>query len=203
MFNLPKASEIKRIIYKKLIYEKFPKELSGKKKERFDRDIGRITVINEISEQSVNISAAEEVSAIFVLRIDLKTKNYNDANIILISKLFGQRLLLALHYEGKYRLAIYESKLLVSEWKSEDKIKLSLTGLNLKSVWENLVLQVTDIKIEEGNTLSEQIEKEDLKEKLSKQIEATENKARREIQAKKKFEFFKQIKAYEKELEEL
>ena len=203
MFDLPKSTEIRKPIHKKLIYQKFSSELSGDKKSRFDEDISRITITNEISENSVNIKATEDVSAIFVVQIELKTKDYNDRNIILVSKLFGQNLLLVLHYEGEYQLAIYETRLLKSGWKREGDITLSMQGLDMKGVWDHLVTQVSGIAPEEGNTLREQIGIESEKEKLRKQIVDLENKAHKETQSKKKFEMFQRIKEYQKKLEEM
>ncbi|MGF3141223.1 DUF4391 domain-containing protein [Facklamia sp. P13064] len=203
MFNLPKKTQIKKNIYKKLIYEKFPKELSGNKKEIFDKEIKKITLINEISEQSINVRPTDDVSAIFVVLIELKTKDFTNANISLVSRLFGQKILVALKYEDEYKLSIYETKLLLGEWKNEDEIKLKLQGLDLSLIWENLVTQVADIEIEEGNSLEEQISLEAKKEKLIKLIEKTEKQARKESQAKKKFELYKQLKKYKRELEEM
>lgn len=203
MFDLPKSTEIRKPVHKKLIYSKFATELSGDKKDRFDADISRIIITNEISEASVNIKATDKVSSMFVIQIELKTKNYNDRNIILVSKLFGQNLLLVLHYEDKYQLAIYETKLLKSDWKSEEEFSLKLNGLDLNVVWDNFVTQVSGINVEEGNTLVEQISIESEKDKIKKQIEELERKARKEAQSKKKFEMFQQIKQYHKKLEEL
>ncbi|APB30622.1 DUF4391 domain-containing protein [Vagococcus teuberi] len=203
MFDLPKKTQIKRNIYKKLIYEKFPKELSGNKKEIFDKEIKKITLINEISEQSINIRPTDNVSAIFLVLIELKTKDFTNANISLVSRLFGQKILVVLKYEDEYRLSIYETKLLLGDWKKKDEISLILQGLDLSNVWENLVTQVAKIEIEEGNSLEEQISLEARKEKLIKLIEKTEKQARKESQAKKKFELYKQLKEYKKELEEM
>ena len=180
MFNLPKSTKIKKNIFKKVIYNRFQHELSGKKKQIFDQDISKITIINEISQQSTNIDSTEEVNAIFVVRIELRRMNYNNQ-----------------------RLAIYESKLLMSDWKNQEDINLTLSGLNLQKVWENLVTQVANIQIEKGNTLLEQIEIENQRQNLSKLIDSTEKKARREAQAKKKFELFKKVQQYKKELEQL
>ncbi len=203
MFDLPEKTKIKKIIYKNTIYQRFPKELSGKKKERFDQDISRITITNELSEKSINMTKTKEVPAIFVVKIDLKTKEYLDSNIILISKLFGQKLLLILSYKNEYRLAIYETNLLVSDWKKEDEIHINLNGLNLKAVWENLVIQVGNFTLEKDNNLKEQIEIENEKNRLMKLINITENKARKEKQSKKKFKLFKELNQYKKQLEDL
>lgn len=203
MFDLPKTSEIRKPLHKKLIYEKYATELSGNKRERFDADISRMIIINEISEASVNIKATEETSAIFVLQVELKRKEYDDKNIIMISKLFGQKLLIVLHYENKYQLAIYETRLLKSDWKNEEDISLKLSGLNLGSVRDNFVTQVSGIHVQAGNTLVEQINVEAEKEKLRKQIADLELRARKEVQSKKKFEMVQRMYKYQRMLEDM
>ena len=203
MFDLPKSTEIRKPIHKKLIYQKFASELSGDRKNKFDADISRITITNEISEASVNIRATDDISSIFVVQIELKAKEYSDRDIILISKLFGQRLLLVLHYDDKYQLAIYETKLLKSEWHTEECFEVRLNGLDMNAVWDNFVTQVSGIDVEEGNTLQEQISIESEKEKIRRQIEELERRAYKEAQSKKKFEMFQQIKEYQKKLEEI
>ena len=203
MFDLPKSTEIRKPIHKKILYERFPNELSGDKKTRFDDDISRIIITNEISENSVNIRATDEISSIFVVRIELKTKEYNDRNIVLVSRLFGQKLMIVLHFEDEYQLAIYETQLLKSEWKHEEDIKLRIDGLDLDTVWNNLVTAVSGISAEEGNTLSEQIGIEAEKERLRRKIAELEGKARKEIQSKKKFEMYQQIQEYKKNLEDM
>ena len=203
MFDLPKTSEIRKPLHKKLIYEKYAAELTGNKKDRFDTDISRMIITNEISEVSVNIKATEEVSSIFVLQVELKTKEYDDKNIVMISKLFGQKILIILHYENKYQLAIYETRLLKSDWKNEEEILLKLTGLDLGSVWDNFVTQVSGINVQDGNTLVEQINVEAEKEKLRKKIADLEIKARKEVQSKKKFEMVQRVNLYKERLKDM
>ncbi|RGH28902.1 DUF4391 family protein [Thomasclavelia ramosa] len=160
-------------------------------------------MINEILEVSVNIKATEATSAIFVLQVELKRKGYDDKNIIMISKLFGQKLMSVLHYENKYQLAIYETRLLKSDWKNEEEISLKLNGLDLGSVWDNFVTQVSDINVQAGNTLEEQINVEAEKEKLQKQIVDLELKARKEVQSKKKFEMVQCVDLYKERFKDV
>lgn len=200
---LEKTSEIRKPLHKKLIYEKYAAELSGNKKDKFDADISRMIITNEISEASVNIKATEDISAIFVLQVELKRKEYDDKNIIMISKLFGQKLLIVLHYENKYQLAIYETRLLKSVWKNEEEISLKLNGLDLGSVWDNFVTQVSGINVQAGNTLVEQINVEAEKEKLRKQIDDLELKARKEVQSKKKFEMVQRVNFYKERFKDM
>lgn len=203
MFDLPKALDIRKPLHKKLIYEKFASELSGNKRDRFDADISRIVITNEISEESVRIKATEKIPAIFVVQVELKRKEYDDKNIIMISKLFGQKLLIVLHYDNKYQLAIYETRLLKSDWKNEEEISLKLNGFDLGSVWDNFVTQVSGINVQAGNTLAEQINVEAEKEKLRKQIADLELKARKEVQSKKKFEMVQRLQQFRRKLKEI
>mgnify|MGYP000995492291 FL=1 len=203
MFDLPKTSEIRKPLHKKLIYEKYAAELAGNKKDKFDADISRMIITNEISEASVNIKATETISAIFVIQIELKRREYDDKNIVMISKLFGQKLLIVLHYDNKYQLAIYETRLLKSDWKNEEEISLKLNGLDLGSVWDNFVTQVSGIDVQDGNTLVEQINVEAEKEKLRKKIADLEIKARKEVQSKKKFEMVQRVNLYKERLKDM
>lgn len=201
MFNLPEATKIRKNIFKNKIYNKYKEELSGNKKEKFDREISKIIITNEISEKTIKIPRTEEISSIFIIKIDLKTKEYTESNIVLITRLFGQNIFYILNYKDQYKLAIFKEKLITSQWKKEEEIDLRLQGLNLSSIWDNLVIQVGDIKVEEGKTLEEQIEIDERREKLEKLIIKTKKKMAREIQAKKKHELFKELKKYKEELE--
>lgn len=201
MFGLPGSTEIRKPVYKKLLYQRFPDDLSGDKKERFDADISRIIITNEISEASVNIKPTEKIKSIFVVQVELKTQDYNDCNITLISRLFGQNLLMILHHGDEYQIAIYETRLLKSEWEKE--FDLSLKGLDLSAVWEGFVTEVSGITARGENTLEEQISVEIEKEKLKKTIVDLEKKVRKETQSKKKFEMFQKLKKYQKKLEDM
>lgn len=201
--GLPSSTEIRKPVHKKLLYTKFSTELSGEKRKQFDDDIGKIIVTNEISPVSVNIKEGERVKSIFVLQVELKNKAYNERNIVLISKLFGQHLLIALKYADEIQLATYQTVLLHSEWMVEDDANIKLSGLDLDAVWESLVTQVSGIVVSDGNSLDEQIAIEQEMAKLLKQIEDLEKKVRKETQSKKKFEMFQRLKESQKRLEEM
>lgn len=203
MFALSDTTEIKKTISKKLIYEKFKNKLTPNQKSKFDKEISKITLINEISERSIQIPKTDAVAGIFVIKVELKTKDYSESNIVLISKLIEQKLLIALKYEDKYQLCINEAKLFKKQWSDEKNIRLEISGTNLEEVWENLVAQVGNIDIQDGNTLQEQIELDDEKQKLEKLIQTTEKKAQREQQSKKKLQYYQRIRNYQKELEKL
>lgn len=201
MLGLPKSTEIKKIIPKNILFSKFG--LNTAAKEKFDADIRRITLVGEISKNTVAINGGEAISSFFVLHVSLKQEKYDEKNIVMLSKLIDQNMLLVLEYEGNAKLAIYHSKLMTSEWKPIDEYNITLTGLNLDAVWENIIVQVGKVEIEQGNTLDEQIEVDNLRNKLIKDIEKLENQARKEKQPKKKFELASQVKKLQKQLDDL
>lgn len=203
MFGLPASTEIRKPVPKTVIFEKFATELSGARKRSFDNDISRIFVINEISSVSVNIREGEEVKAIFMVLVELKNKDYDERNVALIAKLFGQKLIICLHYEEMYQLGIYQTKILYSDWISEKEMRLRLEGLDLDSVWKSLVSQVSGIIPEKNRSLDEQIVIEGEKDKLEKEIVKLESQARRESQSKKKYELHERLLAYKRRLEEM
>lgn len=203
MFSLPISTELHKPIHKKVIFNKFPTEFTGERKKRFDDDVGKITITNEISPVSINISEGKEIQAIYVVQVDLKKSEYDERNIIYITKLFGQHLLVALKYQEMYRLAIYQTRLLQSEWKSKDDINLNLVGLTLDAVWENLVSKVSGIVVSQKYTLDQQIQIEEEKVRLKEQISKLEKRIKTETQSKKKFDLYQRLKEYQKKLEEL
>ena len=192
MLGLPKSTELSKQLPKKAIYEKF--NMNTAAKEKFDADISRINIVAEISPNTVSIAKGETVSAIYVLQVILKQKEFDSKTISQISKLIEQNMLLVLDYDGERKLAIHHTKLIQSNWKPSDDCFISLTGLNLDTVWENLVTQVGGIEIKQGHSLDEQIAADEQKEKAEREIARLERMARNEKQPKKKFELVQEIK---------
>ncbi len=203
MLGLGETTRIRKIIPKKLIFEKYQKEFTGKRKASFNEDIARITITNEVSPYSLNIEEGKSVKNIFVLKVDLKKENINPANISILSNFFEQNILFILAYGEQGKLAIYESKLFQTDYQAIDNLQIKVEGLNLDTIWENLVLAISGYEIEEDRNLHEQIEIEEQRKKLLKEIKKLDKQARRESQPKKSFEMYRNKKKLEKELEDL
>lgn len=198
MLGLPSGTELSKQLPKTAIYKKF--NMNSAAKERFDADISRITITAEISTATTNIPKGESISSIYVLLVTLKRKDFEERTISQVSKLIDQNMLLVLEFEGKYKLAIFHTKLIQSDWQNSEDCMINIKGLNLDAVWENLIVQVGDIEIAEENTLDEQIVIDEQKAKLQKEIARLEKQARAEKQPKKKFELVQMInKLREKE----
>ena len=197
MLGLPKTTEIRKQISKKAVYTKF--QMNTAAKEKFDADISKVILVNEVNPDSVNIPAGENVRGFFVMLVVLKRRDFDEKNIASLSKMIKQNILFVLEYEGESKLAIYHTKLMQTDWKNSDEQRIELQGLNLDKVWENIVIAVGGVNIEEGNTLDRQIETDEKRRKLEKEIEKLEKQARAELQPKKKFELVTKINILKKE----
>ena len=196
MLGLPKSTELHKMLPKKAIYAKF--QMNTAAKEKIDSDISRITIVNEVTPDKLNVAAGNKVKSFFVMHVLLKKKDFNEKNIKMISKLIPQNMLLVLEFDGLFKLATYHAKLMQTEWKQLEELNIKLDGLNLDKIWENIIVQIGNIDIVEGNTLEEQIVQDDNKQKLLREIKQLEKKARAERQSKKKFELVQKIKELKK-----
>lgn len=203
MLGLVDSTRIRKIIPKKLIFEKFNKEFNNKRKNSFNDDIARVSLTNEISPHSLNIEEGKDIKSIFVLRLDAKKEKINPTNISILARFFEQKILFLIVYENEGKLGIYEEKLFQTDYQPINDLKIEIKGLNLDTIWENLVLDISGYEIEEDRNLHEQIEIEEQRKKLLKEINKLDKQARREIQPKKSFEIYKKIKKLKKELEAL
>ena len=199
MLGLPKSTELNKQLPKKAIYAKF--KMNTASKERMDADVSRITIVNELSPERINIAVGEKITSFYVLLVSLKKKNFDERNIVTISKLIPQNILFILECGQEAKLAIYYTKLIQTEWRDKESLTIDLKGLNFDKVWENIVKEIGNIKIEQGNSLDEQIKSDERIEKLKKEIEKLEKQARAEKQPKKKFDLVKKINALKVEVQ--
>lgn len=194
MLGLPETTEVRQFISKAAIYRKF--ELNNSQQASFDEDIKKITIVNEISSQTVKLAGNDE-NAFFVLEIQLKHKNYDKKNIERLSKLIDQNILLVLVYEDIARLAVFKTILHETEWKSQEEINLTLNGIDFDSMWENVIRSVGGIDLKEDTTLEEQITINIAKSKIQKQIDALKKKMKNEKQFNRQIEIKAEIKKLE------
>lgn len=200
MLGLPPNTEISKQLPKKAIFAKF--ELKPAQRDHFDADISRMQLVNAISPSTIPaLQKGNDVECIYVIDVILKKPDYDPKNILLLNKLIPQKMIFALHYEDNVQLTIFHSKLICGPWQKKDSVVLNLQGLDLDKVWENLVMTIGDIVLEDDHTLQEQIDTDEAKAKLLKEIERLEKKARNEKQQWKKLELFEEIKRLKNKIE--
>ena len=191
MLGLPKSTEMNKMLPKKAIYAKF--QMNNTTKEKVDADISRITIVNEISAARVSLAEGETVKAFFVINVALKRREFSESTIAMVSKLIPQNILMVLSFEEEAKLAVYRTKLLQTQWMPKDEVTVQLKGLDLDAAWENIIIQIGGIQMQQGNTLDQQIALDEKRAKLQKEIARLEKLARAEKQPKKKYEIVQKI----------
>jgi hypothetical protein len=199
MYGLPHTTEIRKQLPKKAIYAKF--ELKPAQRDGFDADVSRIDIVAVVSPTTVPaVAAGESIKEFYVLAVQLKKKDYDEKNVAMLSKLIPQNILFALQYEEQTQLAIYHTKLIRSDWKSSDEITISLTGLNLDTVWENIIKAIGEIQVQEGKTLAEQNADDEEQKKIKALIQSLQKQLDKEKQFNKQIEINARIKTLKKQL---
>ena len=191
MLGLPKSTELNKPLPKTAIYTKF--QMNAAEKAKIDADISRIVIVNEVSAAKLNLAPGESVQAFFVLQVTLKHREFSEKTLITLSKLIPQNMVLLLECDGQAKLAIYHTKLLQTPWRDPAELTLTIKGLTMDVVWENVIVQVGNIRLQTGNTLDQQIAQDEQRAKLEKEIARLEKLAWAEKQPKKKFELVQKI----------
>ena len=199
MYGLPQATIINQPLFKKTVFEKF--NLKTVERERFDADISKMALVARISPATVPaLAEGQEIKGFYVLQVTLKHQEYDVKNILLLQKLIPQQIVYALQFENQTQLCVFHTRLQQSDWCDTESTEIPLTGLTLDEVWENIVAVIGGLDAQAEESIEEQILNREQREKLLRQIEALEKRARTEKQTRKKYELHQQILKLKEEL---
>lgn len=214
MLGFPPTTEFNKRIPKQKFYENI--NVSPSLKRVFVEQIKLIHWRNKLAVSTMNIAPGETVTEIEVIEIKLTQPQLNEAVLRQIDSEISYHILFILSFNGKVQAwtgykeaaesgskAFKVNKYYHTDWMQPDELNLKIEGLNMDAVWDNLIIQVGGMELGKGNSLYEQIQLDEQKAKLQKEIEKLEKKARSEKQPNKKFELVSQAKALKKQLAEL
>lgn len=192
MYNLPPQCAINKPLFKKAVFEKF--NLKAAERDRFDADISRMALVARVSSSTVPaLTKGKEIEGFYVLQVALKRKDYDPKNILMLQKLIPQKLIFALQFEEQTLFCIFHTRLQQSAWMATDEAVITLQGLSLDDVWNNIVATIGGLDAQAEESIEEQIIQREQREKLLRQIESLEKRCRTEKQTRKKYELHQQI----------
>lgn len=211
MLGFPQTTEFNKRIPKQKFYENL--DVSPALKRVFVEQIKLIHWRNKLAESTLNIAPGQAVTEIEVIEIKLTQPQLDEAVLRQIDKEIPYHILFVLSYGNKVQAwtgykeaaesgkkAFKVNKYYHTEWMLEDELILDIEGLNMDAVWDNFIIQIGGVELEQGNDLAEQIAVDERKEKLIKEIEKLEKQARNEKQPNKKFEHAQKVKALKEKL---
>lgn len=197
MFELPKSCYVNKFIPKKVFYEKVG--VSSIVKEEFINSVDRITWLYKLSEDTIGLTKTEEIEELQIFQIDVKEKKIPFNVIKTITKGVQYKVLFVIKYQDNYCYSIKVEEIYNSNW--NDNIDFNFNGINLKTVYENIVKKI--IKEEENeNTFSKIIEDNTYKNELEKKISRLKQKIKTEKQFNRKVELNKELNTLIKEVDE-
>ena len=192
MYNLPPQCAINKPLFKKAVFEKF--NLKAAERDRFDADISRMVLVARVSSATVPaLTKGKEIEGFYVLQVALKRKDYDSKNILMLQKLIPQKLIFALQFEEQTQFCIFHTRLQQSAWMPTDEATITLQGLSLDDVWNNIVVTIGGLDAQAEKSIEEQIIHREQREKLLRQIESLEKQCRTEKQTRKKYELHQQL----------
>ena len=199
MYGLPASTLINQPLYKKVVYEKF--NLKTAERERFDADISRMALVARISPATVPaLAEGREIKGFYVMQVALKRKDYDSKNILMLQKLIPQKMVFVMQYDEQTQFCIFHTRLQQSAWMATDEAAITLQGLTLDDVWNNIVATIGGLDAQAEESIEEQIIHREQQEKLLRQIESLEKQCRTEKQTRKKYELHQQIIKLKEEL---
>ena len=199
MYGLPENCIINKPLYKKAVFEKF--NLKSAERDRFDADISKMAIVAYVSPSKIPaLHEGQEVKEFYVLQIQLKHRDYDSKNILMLNKLIPQKMVFALEFDDNIQLCIFHTRLQQSEWVHASDAIIPIKGLSLDDVWNNIVAEIGGLSNDAEETLEQQIIGREEREKLLKQIEVLEKRCRLEKQTRKKYELHQQLLKLKEEL---
>lgn len=194
ILNLPVKTVYGKFIPKEKLYNHT--DINASTKEKFVRQIERITWINKISPETVNVKPGK-YSEIEVFRIDLKDGNIDDKLIQIIDRAIPYPILFVICYNGyfyltmSYKDGVNSGLYFKSGWTSA--VDLTLIGLTIDQIYANILHAIDNnlksdvLPLDEAAKLyaeRQQIQKRI--DQLTKQIAREPNSARRQELAKER-----------------
>ena len=199
MYGLPASTLVNRPLYKKAVFEKF--NLKAAERDRFDADVSRMAIVAYLSPTKIPaLHPGQEVKEFYVLQVQLKQRDYDTKNILLLQKLIPQKIVFALEYDEEVQFCIFHTRLQQSEWKHASDANIPLKSLSFDDVWNNIVAEIGSLDNTAEETLEQQIINREEREKLFHQIEVLEKRCRTEKQTRKKYELHQQLLKLKEEL---
>lgn len=192
MYGLPDNCIINKPLYKKTVFEKF--NLKSAERDRFDADISKMAIVAYVSPSKIPaLHEGQDVKEFYVLQIQLKHKDYDSKNILMLNKLIPQKMVFALEFDDNIQFCIFHTRLQQSEWVHASDATIPIKGLSLDDVWNNIVAEIGGLSNDKEETLEQQIIEREERENLLKQIDALEKRCRLEKQTRKKYELHQQL----------
>ena len=216
MLGFPVSTEFNKRIPKQKFYENL--NISPALRRVFVEQIKVVYWRNKLATSTLNVGMGETVTEVEVFEIRLNEPQLDEAVLKQIDKEIPYHILFILTCDGRAQGLIGYKEAVSSgngtfkvndyyhtDWMPEEKLQLTINGLNMDTVYESFVRQIAGDKLQtdSSESLRESVEHDEKKKQLEKQITALEKKMRREKQLNRQMEMNAELKKLKKEYERI
>ena len=199
MLGLPQSTEVKRPLPKAQLFRRF--DWTTSQRDRFDAEVSRLDFVNWIAPRTLPaISEGIEVKEIFVIEVSLKSRDFDQKNIVMLAKSIPQRVIYLLRFEDEAMLAVYHAKLFTAPWQSLESASVELSGLDLDAVWQSVVSSIGQFSVEQDKSFAEQIRADEERAKIERQIATLVRQMKATKQPRRKRELFVELQKMKEKL---
>jgi hypothetical protein len=206
-FNLPESTIVNRFIPKSKFFEKIT--VSSKLKQEFTNSIQRITWVHKLSKQTININGTEKIEELHIFHVVLKKREIPKKVLQIIDKTIPYAILYVFEYNSDYvyGMTIKEDsnqRYYFSGW--NPGITFDFTGNTIEHIYQKIIKQFISQKIDEEigiENFSKIIERDKLRDTLSKEISALQSKIKKEKQFNKQIVLNQELQKKKQELKDI
>lgn len=221
MLSLPKSTEFNKRIPKQKFYENLA--ITPELKRAFMDQISVIHWRNKLATTTLNVGHGEHVIELEIFEIKLNQQSLDMKILQLIDKEIPYHILYLLEYKGEYQAwigykettdvngGVYRiNNYYCTEWLPLDQLPVRLDGLNMDSIYDGFIRQVAGVRLDCAGengigvkvSIKDAIDRDNVCQKLIKQITVLESKMKNEKQFNIQMKLNTEIKKLKMELEE-
>lgn len=184
MLGLPTTTEYNKRIPKQKFYENL--SVTPALKRVFIEQIQNVIWANKIAPATISVSEGKEVTEIEVFKIVLNSNSLDESALRQMDKQIPYHILFVLEYNEKYQIwigykevsggdnAFKVNKYYHTEWLAKQDLQIKIDGLDMDSIYTNLVRQIGGIE-KNDKTPGEQIADKEYRERLEKKSQGLKN----------------------------
>jgi hypothetical protein len=213
LFDYPKNAFFGKTIPKTKFYEHG--DVSNKLKDLFVKQVDQITWLFKLAPETINVQATKDVPEIQVFEIQLKGSDLSEEILLCIDKAVQFPIIFEIKSEAGIRTACaLKTKVNTDGWKISqymqsdvypsqvERLRLDI-GLNLNSIYEQIIRAICDAKIKQGESLEEYVDRRSAIKTKSALIDSLRKKIMTEKQFNKKVELNSKLRIMVEELNHL
>lgn len=200
MLGLPRSTEVNRRVAKEKLYANAT--LTTQLRDMIKEQIESVVWRNKLADTTVGVATGATVKEIQVFEVILRQRGLDKRVLHAIAKAIPYKILFVLTYGDEAQSWMEASGTFYNtEWFSLDGFSLKFEGLNLDIVYENLVRQIADGRLDVDGDIGDAVNRDKHLQKLERDIAALEKKVLREKQFNRQVELNSELKRLRAELE--